>query len=316
MFWLDFCCLFFVEPGLVVGELLVEGGGLGEVKGYAEHVGVAEIVDHHVVMAGDGDAGTDGFDDRGGLRGGEVVGTAVDDDSAEVRGLRKELAEALVVHGVAGVEEGDAVRKCDEDAGVVEVYVVSGDGEGGLKLDALVSEDLARVEEALRGFGDVALVVNADGVVGAYEEGFARSEVADGFYVGVVFVGVSGEEDVNVEVRGLNEDGELAVEAEGQVRVLGGAGVGEVEVDGDEEAGGVFEEKAVLAEEPEGDGMVRDVERADLPHVVRAWDERGHDELDGRGAVVGVVLCEVVRLGVHGVGSILAGEGVSTAEQL
>ena len=201
----------------------------------------------------------------------------------------EEFGETLAPGGVSGVVEGDAVGETDQHTGVIEVARVGRQGEGGLDGGGSEVHGLAGVEEARGGLRYAAFAVDAHGIVGPYEEqgaGFVKA--ADGFHVGVVFVGVGGDEDVDVEVFGLDEDGELAVEAEREAGD-GGAAVGEVEVDADEGSGGIFEDKTVLAEEPEGDGVWRYLEGADGAHVVRAGDEARHDELYGGGAIVGVV---------------------------
>jgi hypothetical protein len=101
-------------------------------------------------------------------------------------------------------------------------------------------------------------------------------------------------EEVNVQVFRLNEDRQLPVKSERQIREDGGTAVGEIEIDCYERSGFILEDEAILPEVPDGDRVWRRHKRTNARHKCSAFHDCGQDQLNGRTAIAWIVPREVV----------------------
>ncbi len=78
---------------------------------------------------------------------------------------------------------------------------------------------------------------------------------------------MSGNEDVNIQIFRLDEDWELPITSIEGLIGRGGAAIGEIEIDADEQAGWIFENETVLPKKPDCKSIARHPEFADAAHV-------------------------------------------------
>src|ERR1700677_265669 len=146
------------------------------------------------------------------------------------------------------------------------------------------------MNQAAAGPWHATLTVNTHGVEGTQKVGCAIFlHPANGFRVGVIIVGMGGNEEVNIQILRLDEDRQLAIEAVGKVGEGSYAAVAEIKINSDQQTFGILEQKSILSQIPDR-GVVRwNLKLPDRPHISATIEQSGHDILNRRSSVIGVV---------------------------
>ena len=108
-----------INPGFVIPKFNILAPAAQHIQGGTKHFGIAHIVDHHIIMAGNDDFGIDIADNPGGVHVAKIVEATVDADGANINVEAIYPGEKIALGSITGIVEGDAAADFHQVAHVV-----------------------------------------------------------------------------------------------------------------------------------------------------------------------------------------------------
>src|SRR5271166_4287598 len=111
----------------------------------------------------------------------------------------------------------------------------------------------------------------------------------------MILVRMRGDEYVDIQILGIDENRQLPIQPIRQVRIRGRTAVREVQIDTNERTGVIFQNEPILPQIPDRERIRWWLVFSNTLHKVLAFHQLGNHILDGSSAVIGIVLAEYIR---------------------
>lgn len=123
-----------VDPWLVVLGYVDRDRTAENIECDSEHLGIRHVIDHHVVVAGNGHTRSKRGDEACRLSGAQVVVSAIDAYCADIGGSGEQRAQQFAPRSVARIEESDVSGELEKNSAVVQVGGICWQGESSCYL--------------------------------------------------------------------------------------------------------------------------------------------------------------------------------------